>query len=396
MSLQNPVFIPGPTNIPEVIRKACDMPTMDHRSQAFAPILSAALAGCRGVMKAERAEVFIFPATGTGGWETAISNTLSAGDTVLAARNGMFSDRWIKMCRRFGLEVILVDVTWGEGIPLPRFAELLHEDKARRIKAVLATHNETATGVVSDIAGLRRVMDAASHDALLLVDGVSSIGSMPFEFDAWRVDVAVTGSQKGFMLPPGLAITAFSEKAVAASRNAKLPRNFFNIDDMRATNAASGYPYTPLVGLLNGLALSSRMLLDEGLDNVFARHARIASGVRAAVAAWGLSPCAASPELYSNSVTAIRTPGGFDAARIVTHAAERYGMAFGAGLGDVAGQVFRIGHLGMLTDAMALSGLAVAEMCMADLGLDIRLGAGVAAAQALYRHGGAQMKEAAD
>ncbi|WP_174504103.1 L-aspartate--glyoxylate aminotransferase BhcA [Acidiphilium sp. C61] len=396
MSLQNPVFIPGPTNIPEAIRKACDMPTMDHRSPAFAPILQAALAGCRGVMKAAHGEIFIFPATGTGGWETAISNTLSAGDTVLAARNGMFSDRWIKMCRRFGLEVIQVDVTWGEGIPLPRFAELLREDKAGRIKAVLATHNETATGVVSDIAGLRRVMDEAGHDALLLVDGVSSIGSMPFEFDDWRVDVAVTGSQKGFMLPPGLAITAFSDKALAASRDAKLPRNFFNIDDMRATNAANGYPYTPLVGLLNGLALSSRMLLDEGLDNVFARHARIANGVRAAVAAWGLAPCAAAPELYSNSVTAIRVPHGFDAARIVTHAADRYGMAFGAGLGDVAGQVFRIGHLGMLTDAMALSGLAVAEMCMVDLGLDIRLGAGVAAAQALYRHGSAQMKEAAD
>ncbi|HQT73254.1 MAG TPA: aminotransferase class V-fold PLP-dependent enzyme [Acidiphilium sp.] len=396
MSLQNPVFIPGPTNIPEAIRKACDMPTMDHRSPAFAPILKAALAGCRGVMKAACGEIFIFPATGTGGWETAISNTLSAGDTVLAARNGMFSDRWIKMCRRFGLEVIQVDVTWGEGIPLPRFAELLREDKAGRIKAVLATHNETATGVVSDIAGLRRVMDEAGHDALLLVDGVSSIGSMPFEFDDWRVDVAVTGSQKGFMLPPGLAITAFSDKALAASRDAKLPRNFFNIDDMRATNAANGYPYTPLVGFLNGLALSSRMLLDEGLDNVFARHARIANGVRAAVAAWGLAPCAAAPEFYSNSVTAIRVPHGFDAARIVTHAAERYGMAFGAGLGDVAGQVFRIGHLGMLTDAMALSGLAVAEMCMVDLCLDIRLGAGVAAAQALYRHGSAQMKEAAD
>ncbi|BAJ82801.1 serine--glyoxylate transaminase (plasmid) [Acidiphilium multivorum AIU301] len=396
MSLQNPVFIPGPTNIPEVIRKACDMPTVDHLSPAFAPILKAALAGCRGVMKAERGEIFIFPSTGTGGWETAISNTLSAGDTVLAARNGMFSDRWIKMCRRFGLEVIQIDVTWGEGIPLPRFAELLHEDKAGRIKAVLATHNETATGVVSDIAGLRRVVDEASHDALLLVDGVSSIGSMPFEFDDWRVDVAVTGSQKGFMLPPGLAITAFSEKALAASRDAKLPRNFFNIDDMRATNVANGYPYTPLVGLLNGLALSSRMLLDEGLDNVFARHARIANGVRAAVAAWGLAPCAAASELYSNSVTAIRVPHGFDPARIVTHAAERYGMAFGAGLGDVAGQVFRIGHLGMLTDAMALSGLAVAEMCMADLGLDIRLGAGVAAAQALYRHGCEQMKAAAD
>ena len=395
MSLQNPVFIPGPTNIPEVIRKACDMPTIDHRSPLFATILHPALDGVRRVLKQTRGETFLFPASGTGGWETAIANTLNPGDRVLAARNGMFSHKWIDMCTRFGLQVTQVDVEWGEGLPVARFEEILKADKAGEIKAVLATHNETATGVVSDIAGLRRAMDAAGHGALLLVDGVSSIGSMPFEFDAWGVDVAVTGSQKGFMLPAGLAIVGFSEKAVAASKTATLPRTFWSIDDMRKGYANNAYPYTPAVGLMNGLKLSTEMLLAEGLEAVFARHARIADGVRAAVAAWGMSPCAKRPELYSNTVTAIRTPEGFNASLIVEHAAKDYGMAFGTGLGDVAGKVFRIGHLGMLTDAMALSGIATAEMVMADLGLDITLGSGVAAAQEVYRHGAKAQRMAA-
>lgn len=395
MSLQNPVFIPGPTNIPEAIRKACDMPTIDHRSPMFAKILHPAIDGVRQVMKADGAEIFIFPASGTGGWETAISNTLSPGDKVLAARNGMFSHKWINMCRQFGLEVIQVDGPWGEGLPVSRFEEILAADTAGEIKAVLATHNETATGVVSDVGGLRKAMDAAGHDALLLVDGVSSIGSMDFRFNEWKVDVAVTGSQKGFMLAVGLAITAFSEKAVAASKTAKLPRSFFSIDDMRANYKINGYPYTPAVGLLNGLKYATEMLLEEGLDEVFARHALIAEGVRAATFAWGMKPFAATPDLYSNTVTAVRTPDGFDASTIVAHAAETYGMAFGTGLGDVAGKVFRIGHLGMLTDAMALSGIAVAEMCMADLGLDITLGSGVAAAQSVYRHGNHSIMAAA-
>ena len=218
---------------------------------------------------------------------------------------------------------------------------------------------------------------------------------MDFRFDDWGVDVAVTGSQKGFMLPAGLAIACFSEKAIAASKTATLPRTFWSIDDMRKGYAADAYPYTPAVGLLNGLKLATEMLLAEGLDTVFARHARIADGVRAAVHAWGMTPCAVSPELYSNTVTAIRTPEGFNASTIVERAAHEYGMAFGTGLGDVAGKVFRIGHLGQLTDAMALSGIATAEMVMADLGLDITLGSGVGAAQAVYRHGTPIATEAA-
>ena len=387
MHVTNPVFIPGPTNMPEALRKACDMPTIDHRSPAFGRILQPALANVRRVLKSEDARIFVFPSTGTGGWETAISNTLSPGDAVLAARHGMFSHRWIDMCRRHGLDVRVVEAPWGAGLPADRYEEILAADTGHQIKAVLATHNETATGVRSDIKAVRRALDAAKHPAMLLVDGVSSIGSMDFRMGEWGVDVAVTGSQKGFMLPAGLAILGFSPKAMAAIETAKLPRTFFDVRDMEKGYASNAYPYTPPVGLLNGLALGSQMLLDEGLENVFARHRRIADGVRAAVGAWGMSLCARSPDLHSDTVSAIRTPEGFDSTRIVSHAASAYGMAFGVGLGEVAGRVFRIGHLGSLTDAMMLSGLATAEMAMVDLGLPVRLGSGVAAAQEVYARG---------
>ncbi|WP_299842985.1 L-aspartate--glyoxylate aminotransferase BhcA [uncultured Jannaschia sp.] len=387
MSAQNPVFIPGPTNMPEALRLACHIPTMDHRSPAFADILHPCLEGVRDVLKSRDAKIFLYPATGTGGWEVALSNTLSPGDKVLAGRNGMFSDRWIDMCRRHGLDVQVIEVPWGAGMPVDGFEEALRADKDHAIKAVLATHNETATGVTSDIAGVRRAIDAAGHPALFLVDGVSSIGSIDFRFDDWGVDIAVTGSQKGFMLPAGLAILGFSEKALRAAETAALPRTYFDIRDMIKGYANNSFPYTPPVGLMNALKLSCEMLLSEGLENVFARHHRIAEGVRSAVGAWGMELCAKSPDLYSDTVSAIRTPQGFNATDVVTVAARDYGMAFGIGLGDVAGKVFRIGHLGSLTDAMMLSGLGVAEMVMVDLGLPVKLGSGVAAAQETYRHG---------
>ncbi len=384
MSLQNPVFIPGPTNMPEDIRRACDMPTVDHRSPIFAAILHPARANVKQVLKSETAEIFIFPSTGTGGWETAITNTLSPGDKVLAARNGMFSQKWIDMCQRHGLDMTIVEAAWGAGIPVDRYEEILTADKAHEIKVVLATHNETATGVKSDIAAVRRALDAAGHPALLFVDGVSSIASMDFRMDEWGVDIAVAGSQKGFMLPAGLAIVGFSPKAMAAVEAAKLPRTFFDVRDMMKGYAANAYPYTPAVGLMNGLKYATDQLLAEGLEAVFARHHRIAEGVRAAVRGWGMELCAESPDLYSDTVSAIRTPEGFNASKIVEHASAKYGMAFGTGLGAVAGKVFRIGHLGRLTDAMALSGIATAEMAMVDLGLPIRFGSGVAAAQEVY------------
>jgi len=385
MSDQNPVFIPGPTNIPDVLRKACDMPTLDHRSAVFDTILKPALAGVKKVLKTEEGEVVIFPSSGTGGWEAAISNTLSAGDKVLAAQQGMFSQKWIDMCERHGLDMQVFEVEWGEACPVDSYAEALLADTSHEIKAVLVTHNETATGVLSDVAAVRRAMDAAGHPALLYVDGVSSIGSMDFRMDEWGVDLAIAGSQKGFMLPAGLSIVGISQKAIATMEQADLPRYYFDLRDMIAQLAVGGYPYTPVVGMLNGLAKSTEMLLEEGLDNVFARHHRMAEGVRTAVRAWGLEICAVREEIYSDSVTAILAPEGFDATELVNHASNKYGVSFGGGLGKVAGKVFRIGHLGSLTDVMALSGIATAEMAMVDLGYPITLGSGVAAAQEYYR-----------
>ena len=386
MSTQNPVFIPGPTNIPDRLRHACDVPTIDHRSAGFGAMFKPLFAGVKKVLRTEKGEVIFFPATGTAGWEAALTNTLSPGDKVLACRHGMFSHRWIDMCQRLGLDVQQLNAAWGAGAPAADFEAALKADKGHSIKAVLVTHNETATGVKSDVAAIRRAMDAAGHPALLLVDGVSSIGSMDFRMDEWGVDVAVTGSQKGFMLPAGLAIVGVRPKAVKAMETAKLPRCFLDFRDMLTTNAKGGFPYTPPINLFYGLAESLRMIDEESLDGVIDRHHRLAEGVRRAVAAWGLKLCAQSPDLYSDTVSAIVVPEGFDSTEFVTLAAEKYGVAFGVGLGEVAGKVFRIGHLGSLTDVMMLSGLATAEMVMADLGYPITLGTGVAAAQDYYRN----------
>ena len=391
----NGLFIPGPTNIPNEIVQAMTLRLEDMRAPDFGAFTLALLEDLKKVFKTTNGQPMIFPASGTGGWESALTNTLSPGDKILCSAFGQFSHLWADMCARLGFEVVRLDVEWGKGVPVEDYARILAEDTGHTIKAVLACHNETATGVKSDIAAVRRALDAAGHPALLFVDGVSSIASMDFRMDEWGVDVAVTGSQKGFMLPAGLAIVGFSEKAMAAVETAKLPRTFFDVRDMARGYANNAFPYTPPVGLMNGLKLSLQMLQDEGLENVFARHTRIATGVRRAVEAWGLELCAASPDVYSDTVSAIRTPEGFDATRIVTHAASAYGMAFGVGLGEVAGKVFRIGHLGMLTDALMLSGLATAEMVMKDLGLDIKLGSGVAAAQDFYRHGSGTAKQAA-
>jgi alanine-glyoxylate transaminase/serine-glyoxylate transaminase/serine-pyruvate transaminase len=339
----------------------------------------------RRILKSQDAEILIFPSTGTGAWETTITNTLSPGDRVLAARYGMFSHRWIDLCQRHGIEVQIVETPWGEGVPANAFETILTADKEHRIRAVLVTHNETATGVVSDVGAVREALDAARHPAMLFVDGVSSIATMDFRMKEWAVDAAVTGSQKGFMLPAGLAIVGFSPKAINAMKTAKCSRCFFDVRDMLKSNAGGGFPYTPPVNLIRGLGVSIGMLEKEGLENVFLRHRRIATGIREAVRAWGLNLCAKEPSLYSETVSAIVVPSGFNGTEVVSHAATKYGVAFGVGLGEVAGKVFRIGHLGSLTDVMALSGIATAEMVMADLGYPIQLGSGVSAAQQHYR-----------
>ena len=387
MRHQNPIFIPGPTNTPDVLKAAMSVSNFDHRAADFADDYIPLLNDLKKVFKTETGQVLLFSATGTGGWEGAISNTLCAGDKVLIACYGMFSQRWIDLCQRFGLDVEVVDCEWGTGAPVEEFARRLKADQQGEIKAVLVTHNETATAVKSDVHGVRKAIDDANHNALLMVDAVSSLASMDFQMDAWEVDVAITGAQKGFMLNTGLAIVGVSPKAMAATQTATLPRCFFDFNDMANANKIGSYPYTPPLQLFSGLKASVELLLNEGMDNVNARHHRIAQGIRAAVKAWGLELCAKNPELYSDTVTAIMVPEGKDANLVTQHAYEAYGVSFGGGLGKMAGKLFRIGHLGAMTDVMALSGIAAAEMTMVDLGYDIDLGSGVAAAQRVYQRG---------
>ncbi|SLN71468.1 Soluble hydrogenase 42 kDa subunit [Roseovarius gaetbuli] len=385
MSDQNPVFIPGPTNMPDRLRRAMQVQTQDHRSPAFVETLTPVLEGCKTVFGTANGTIITFPASGTGGWEAAISNTLSPGDKVLVARYGMFSHRWIDMCQRHGLDVQIIECPWGSGAPADKFQEALSADTDHTIKAVLVTHNETATGVKSDVAAVRRAMNTANHPAMMFVDCVSSLGSMDFRMDDWGVDIAVSGSQKGFMLATGMAILAVSPKAIAAMETAKLPRTFFDFRDMMGANAAGGYPYTPPLQLIYGMAESLKMLFEEGLDNVYARHHRLAEGVRRAVDAWGLKLVAQSPDLYSDTVSAVFVPEGFDSNALIEHVFATYGVSFGIGMGEMDGRAFRIGHLGSLTDTMVLSGLATIEMAMADLNYPIKLGSGVVAAQEYFR-----------
>ncbi len=379
------LFIPGPTNVPHAIRQAIDVAMEDQRAPDLPDFTLPLFADLRRIFKTDRGQVFLFPSSGTGGWEAAITNTLSPGDKVLAAVFGQFSHLWVDLCQRHGIEVDAVEVEWGEGVPVDIFAERLAADADHAIKAVLVCHNETATGVTSDVAGVRAALDAAVHPAMLFVDGVSSIASIDFRMDEWGVDVAVSGSQKGFMLPAGLAILCASDKALEARKTARCPRCYFDFEDMIRTNRDGFFPYTPPMSLIRGLRASVDLLLGEGLDNVFARHHRLAEGVRRAVDAWGLTLCAKDPKWYSDTVSAICVPEGFDGNAVARLAYLRYGLSLGLGLSKVAGKVFRIGHLGDLNELMVLSGLAGAEMAMRDLGIEVAPGSGVAAAQEYYR-----------
>ena len=389
MFLRKSLFVPGPTNVPDVIRKAIDVPMEDHRAPDLPEFILPLLNDVKKVFKTISGQVFIFPASGTGAWEAAVTNTLNPGDKVLAARFGQFSHLWIDMCERLGLNVQIVECEWGTGVPMEKFREILSADKSGTIKAVLATQNETATGVKTDIGAIRNVMDDANHHAMLYVDGVSSIASVDFQMDAWGVDVAVSGSQKGFMLPAGLAIMAASQKAIKASENASMRRCYFDFGDMVKINATGYFPYTPPMSLLRGLRASLDRIFDEGLENIFARHTFLAEGVRQAVSAWGLSLCAREPQWYSDTVTAILVPEGKDANQVIKHAYHRYGLSLGAGLSVVAGKLFRIGHLGDLNELMLMSAISGAEMAMRDVGImEVEAGSGVAAAQEYYRKNG--------
>jgi len=384
---RNFLFVPGPTNVPERILRAMDRAMEDHRSSAFPELATGLLRDLRTVFKTTTGQAFIFPATGTGGWEAALVNTRSPGDRILAPRYGQFSHLWIDLAQRHGLRVDIIDVEWGEGAPADRIGEILSQDKQHEIKGILIVHNETATGVTSDVGAVRKAIDAAQHPALLYVDGVSSIGSIDFRMDEWKVDLAITGSQKGLMLPAGLGIVCASPKALAAREHAKCPRVFFDFGDMIRANATGYFPYTPSIPLLYGLRESLDIISEEGLDNIFARHQRLAEGVRAAVRAWGegLKLCAKAPKWYSNTVSAIMVPEGTNAADVIDVAFRRYNLALGAGLARMAGKLFRIGHLGDLNELMLLGAIAGAEMAMRDAGIPVTLGAGVAAAAEHYR-----------
>ena len=383
----NHLYIPGPTNVPESVRQAMNVPMQDMRAPDFGDLTLGLFRDMKKVLRTETGEVLIFPGSGTGAWEAAITNTLNPGDTVLMSRFGQFSTLWVEMAQRLGLNVICIDVAWGAGVPVSEYGRILGADKENKIKGVFVTHNETATGVTSDVAAVRKVMDDTFHEALLFVDGVSSVGCIDFRMDDWGVDLLVTGSQKGLMLPAGLGILGVSQKALEATKTATMRRAYFEISDHLKLNATGYFPYTPPTQLLHGLRRALDRMLEEGLENVVDRHHRLAEGVRRGVAAMGLSLCAEHPSLYSDTVSAIRTPAGVDAREVISLGYVRYNASFGSGLAQLAGKVFRIGHLGDLNEGMTVSALGIAEMCLAEAGAKIEFGAGVGAALAYYTEG---------
>jgi alanine-glyoxylate transaminase/serine-glyoxylate transaminase/serine-pyruvate transaminase len=370
--------IPGPTNVPDRVLRAIDLPTMDHRGPDFAALGHEVLDGLRTVFKTAQ-PVVIYPASGTGAWEAALVNTLSPGDRVLMFETGHFATLWNKMATKLGLVTEFIPTDWRRGADAAVLEAKLREDKGHTIKAVCVVHNETSTGATSRIGLVRKAIDAASHPALLLVDTISSLASIDYRHDEWGVDVTVAGSQKGLMLPPGLSFNAVSEKARKASAAAKLPRSYWGWDEMLAANKTGYFPYTPATNLLYGLREALRMLQEEGLDNVFARHDRHAEATRRAVRAWGLEVLCAVPEEYSSSLTAVMTPPGHDADHVRKVTLEAFDMSLGTGLGKVAGKVFRIGHLGDFNDLTLAGTLAGVEMGLGLAGVPHKKG-GVQAA----------------
>jgi alanine-glyoxylate transaminase/serine-glyoxylate transaminase/serine-pyruvate transaminase len=370
--------IPGPTNVPDRVLRAIDAPTIDHRGPEFAALGKTVLAGMRKVMKTD-GPVVIYPASGTGAWEAALVNTLSAGDRVLMAETGHFAALWKRLAERLGLTVEFLPGDWRHGAPADAIEARLVADRGHAIKAVCVVHNETSTGVTSRVQDARGAIDRAGHPALFMVDTISSLASIDYRHDEWCVDVTVAGSQKGLMLPPGLSFNAISAKALEASKGAKLPRSYWDWNEMLAVNPGGFFPYTPATNLLYGLAEALDMLFAEGLDQVFARHDRLAAATRRAVDAWGLEILCADPALYSSTLTAILMPPGRDADAFRKIVLDRFDMSLGQGLGKVAGKVFRIGHLGHFNDLMLCGTLAGVEMGLAVAGVPHRKGGAQAA-----------------
>ena len=381
------LFVPGPTNVPDRVLRAMAVPMEDHRSPIFPELTRTVLSGLKPIFKTTTGTPILFPSSGTGCWEAALTNCLNPGDKVLVSRFGQFSHLWVDMCQRLGFEVEILETPWGEGAPVERYLASLTADKQHRIKAVLVCQNETATGVTSDVAAIRKAMDSAKHPALLFVDSVSALASIDFRMDDWGVDVCVSGSQKGLMMPAGMGVTCVSQKALDISKTAKAPRCYFDYADMVNANAQGYFPYTPSVPMMYGLKESLAMIAEEGLENIFARHTHLARGARAAIfEGWGLKLCATEPKWYSDTVSAIMVPEGINGAEVISRAYNRYNLALGAGLSKVAGKLFRIGHLGDLNELMLLGAIGGAEMAMMDVGVKIEPGSGVAAAQKFWRN----------
>jgi alanine-glyoxylate transaminase/serine-glyoxylate transaminase/serine-pyruvate transaminase len=374
--------IPGPTLVPDRIVRAMAQPIIDHRGPRFEALVRDCLDGLKEVFQTERGHVVLYPGSGTGAWEATIVNTLSPGDRVLACVNGHFATGFARTATAFGVECERLELSYGAGVPARDVEARLSADAAHEIRAVLVVHNETSTGVTSDVAAIRQAIDRARHPALLLVDTVSSLASIDFRMDAWGVDVALTGPQKGLMLPPGMAILAVSERALRASEKARCPRAFWDWQPVLERNRRGQYPYTPATSLLFGLRESLAMLREEGLANVFARHARLAEACRRAVRAWPLELLCRNPAEYSSTLTAVVMPPGIDSDDFVQRAYRRLELSLGIGLGDVKGRVFRIGHLGSVNELDLLGGLAGVELMLAEVGVPLALGSGLGAAQA--------------
>ena len=360
--------IPGPTNVPDRVLRAMDNPTMDHRGPDFGKLGAQVLGRVKQVFQTS-GPVVIYPASGTGAWEAALANTLSPGDAVLMCRTGWFAHLWQEMAERLGLKPEFIETDWRRGADVGAIGEALVRDAQHRIKAVCGVHNETSTGCTSRIDEVRAAIDAAKHPALLMVDTISSLGSIDYKHDAWGVDVTVAGSQKGLMLPPGLSFNAVSAKALAAAEGAKLPRSYWDWRPMLAANATGYFPFTPATNLLYGLDAACEMLLEEGLVNVFARHDRHAEATRRAVRAWGLEVQCAEPRHYSSALTAVRVPDGHSANALRAVILERFNMSLGNGLGQLNDRVFRIGHLGDFGDLSLVGALGGVEMGLRAAGV---------------------------
>lgn len=370
--------IPGPTNVPDRVLRVLSRPTIDHRGPEFARLAREVIQGLQQVFKTSGA-VVIYPSSGTGAWEAALVNTLSPGDKVLMFETGHFATLWRNMAVRLGLQVDFVPGDWRHGVDPAALEVKLAEDKGRAIKAVAMVHNETSTGVTSRVAEVRRRMNTVGHPALLMVDTISSLASIDYRHDEWGVDVTVACSQKGLMLPPGLGLNAVSGKALAAAKSARLPRSYWDWEPMLKDNAAGFFPYTPATNLLYGLREAIHMLLEEGLENVFARHDRHAEATRRAVQAWGLEVVCKDPAEYSSSLTAVLMPEGHDADQLRKVILDRFDLSLGTGLGKLKGKIFRIGHLGDFNDLMLAGTLSGVEMGLAVAGVPFTQG-GVQAA----------------